>query len=101
MNLIYKLVDKFLMNDFSKTISKIVNHNSKDELTVFDVGCFQGNFSRSLQKEIKKKTKYFLFDPNPNLGIGDFQYHKLAFSNDKGSKKFYLNTFFYSLVVNQ
>jgi FkbM family methyltransferase len=94
MNLIYKLVDKFLMNDFSKTISKIVNNNSKDELTVFDVGCFQGNFSRSLQKEIKKKTKYFLFDPNPNLEIGDFQYHKLAFSNDKGSKKFYLNTFF-------
>ncbi len=94
MNLIYKLVDKFLMNDFSKTISKIVNNNSKNELTVFDVGCFQGNFSRSLQKEIKKKTKYFLFDPNPNLKIGDFQYHKLAFSNDKGIKKFYLNTFF-------
>ena len=34
MNLIYKLVDKFMMNDFSKTISKIVNNNSKDELTV-------------------------------------------------------------------
>ena len=94
MNLIYKFVDKFLMNDFSKTISKIVNNDSKKEITVFDVGCFQGNFSRSLQKEIKKKTKYFLFDPNPNLEIGDFQYHKLAFSNDKGSKKFYLNTFF-------
>ena len=59
MNLIYKLVDKFLMNDFSKTISKIVNNNSKDELTVFDVGCFQGNFSRSLQKEIKKKLNTF------------------------------------------
>ena len=25
MNLIYKLVDKFLMNDFSKTISKTLN----------------------------------------------------------------------------
>ena len=60
MNLIYKLVDKFLMNDFSKTISKIVNNNSKDELTVFDVGCFQGNFSRSLQKEIKKKLIFFI-----------------------------------------
>ncbi len=94
MNLIYKLVDKFLMNDFSKIISKIVNNNSKTELTVFDIGCFQGNFSRNLQKEIKKKTNYFLFDPNPNLIIKDFQYKKLAFSNDKGFKKFYLNTFF-------
>ena len=94
MNLIYKLVDKFLMNDFSKIISKILNDSSKIELTVFDVGCFQGNFSRSLQKEIKKKTNFFLFDPNPNLIIKDFQYKKLAFSNDKGIKKFYLNTFF-------
>ena len=29
MNLIYKFVDKFLMNDFSKIISKIVNDNHK------------------------------------------------------------------------
>jgi len=94
MNLIYKFVDKFLMNDFSKTISKIVNNNPKNEITVFDVGCFQGNFSRNLQKEIKKKTNYFLFDPNPNLIIKDFQYQELAFSNNKGTKKFYLNTFF-------
>ena len=94
MNLIYKFVDKFLMNDFSKTISKIVNNNPKNEITVFDVGCFQGNFSRNLRKEIKKKTNYFLFDPNPNLIIEDFQYQELAFSNDKGIKKFYLNTFF-------
>ncbi len=94
MNLIYKFVDKFLMNDFSKTISKIVNNNSKNEITVFDVGCFQGNFSRNLQKEMKKKTNFFLFDPNPNLIIKDFQYQKLAFSNNKGMKKFYLNTFF-------
>ena len=94
MNLIYKFVDRFLMNDFSKTISKIVNNNPKNEITVFDVGCFQGNFSRNLQKEIKKKTNYFLFDPNPNLIIEDFQYQELAFSNDKGIKKFYLNTFF-------
>ena len=94
MNLIYKFVDKFLMNDFSKIISKIVNNNPKNEITVFDVGCFQGNFSRNLQKEIKKKTNYFLFDPNPNLIIKDFQYKELAFSNNKGTKKFYLNTFF-------
>ena len=59
MDLIYKLVDKFLMNDFSKIISKILNDSSQIELTVFDVGCFQGNFSRSLQKEIKKKTNFF------------------------------------------
>lgn len=94
MNLIYKLVDKFLMNDFSKIISKILDDNSKSELVVFDIGCFQGNFSRSIKKEVKKKIRFYLFDPNPNLKIKDFQYKELAFSNNKGRKKFYLNTFF-------
>ncbi len=94
MNFIYKLVDRFLMNDFSKVISNIINNNPKKEIIVFDVGCFQGNFSRSLKKEIEKKIAFYLFDPNPNLDIADFQYKKLAFSNDKGLKKYYLNTFF-------
>ena len=94
MNLIYKLVDKFLMNDFSKIISKILDDNSKTELVVFDIGCFQGNFSRSIKKEVKKKIRFYLFDPNPNLKIKDFQYKEFAFSNNKGRKKFYLNTFF-------
>ena len=94
MNLVYKLVDKFLMNDFSKPISTIINNNLKQEIVIFDVGCFQGNFSRSLKKEIKKKAKFFLFDPNPNLEIVDFKYQKLAFSNDRKVKKYYLNNFF-------
>ena len=94
MNLIYKFVDKLLMNDFSKIIAKMINNSSKKEITLFDVGCFQGNFSRSLKKEIKKKTNFYLFDPNPNLKIQDFQYKELAFSNNKGISKYYLNTFF-------
>ena len=94
MNLIYRFVDKLLMNDFSKIISKLINDNSKKEITIFDVGCFQGNFSRSLKKEIKKKINFHLFDPNPNLKIKDFKYNELAFSNNKGIKKYYLNTFF-------
>ena len=94
MNLIYKFVDKFLMNDFSQIISKIINDNHKTEITLFDEGCFQGNFSRSLKKIIRKKINFFLFDPNPNLKIKDFKYEELAFSNDKGVKKYHLNTFF-------
>ena len=94
MNLIYKFVDKFLMNDLSKIISKIINDTSTKEVTVFDVGCFQGNFSRSLREKIIKKTTFFLFDPNPNLKIDDFKYKELAFSNNKGKKKYHLNTFF-------
>tara|TARA_B100001057_G_C22783976_1_gene924811 strand:+ start:904 stop:1596 length:693 start_codon:yes stop_codon:yes gene_type:complete len=94
MSLIYKFVDTFLMNDFTKIISEIVNKSSKEKLNIFDIGCFQGNFSRNLKERIKLKTDFFLFDANPNLSIKDFNYTKLAFSNEKGIKKFYFNTFF-------
>ena len=50
MNFIYRIVDKLLMNDFSKIISQTINKNSKKDIIVFDIGCFQGNFSRSLKK---------------------------------------------------
>ena len=88
MNLIYKLVDKFLMNDFTKIISEIANKSSKPKLNIFDIGCFQGNFSRNLKEKIKLKADFFLFDANPNLTIKDFNYTKLAFSNEKGFKNF-------------
>ena len=94
MSLIYKLVDKFLMNDFTKIISEIANKSSKQNLNIFDIGCFQGNFSRNLKEKIKLKANFYLFDANPNLSIKDFNYTKLAFSNEKGVKSFYLNTFF-------
>ena len=88
MNFIYRIVDKLLMNDFSKIISQTINKNSKKDIIVFDIGCFQGNFSRSLKKKLKKNSSFYLFDPNPNLKIRDFQYREIAFSNSKDSKKF-------------
>ena len=94
MSLIYKLVDKFLMNDFTRIISELVNKSSKQKLNIFDIGCFHGNFSRNLKEKIKLEANFFLFDANPNLSIKDFNYKKLAFSNEKGVKSFYLNTFF-------
>ena len=92
--MIYKLVDKFLMNDFTPIISEIINKQNKSDINVFDIGCFQGNFSRNLREHIKIKANFFLFDANPNLKIKDFEYTKLAFSNEKGTRDFHLNTFF-------
>lgn len=93
--MIYELVDKFLMNNLPKEVNKILlNLNKKTDLKIFDIGCFKGNFSRELKKNIKNKAHFFLFDANPNLEINDFNYEKIAFSNSKGKKFFYLNTFF-------
>ena len=93
--MIYEFVDKFLMNNLPREVGKIlINVKKKEDLKIFDVGCFQGNFSRELKKKIKKNASFFLFDANPNLKINDFNYIKIAFSNIKEKKIFYLNTFF-------
>ena len=70
--MLYNLVDKFLMNDFSKFIAEEINKGDKTDINIFDVGCFQGNFSRSLKEKLNQQAKYFLFDPNPNLALKDF-----------------------------
>ena len=52
---------KQLVDQDSKEFKTLVRQFKKSErLIIFDVGCFQGNFSRALKKEIKKKSKIFL-----------------------------------------
>jgi len=92
--MIYTLVDKFVMNDFSNLIIDNLKKENAENI-IFDVGCFQGNFSRKLKKKIKNNnTHFFLFDPNPNLKIPDFEYNKLALSNNEEVQDYYLNNFF-------
>ena len=89
----YKFVDRFLMNDFSKDIVENIKKTNK-KIIVLDVGCYLGNFSRRLLEEFDNKnipSNFILFDANPNLKIDDFSYHKIAFSNTKSEKEFFLN----------
>ena len=92
--MIYKLLDKFIMNDFTE---EIINNleNKKKNLIIFDVGCFVGNFSRNIKKKLnRKKTNFYLFDPNPSLKIPDFNYIKIAFTRKSKYQNYYLNDFF-------
>ena len=87
--ILYNLVDKFLMRDFSDELVNLLN--SKKPI-IFDVGCFVGNFSR---KKLNLKNKnFYLFDANPNLKIKDFKYNNLVFSDKIQIRNFYLNEFF-------
>ena len=75
--MIYNILDRLVMNDFSETILSYIKNNQK--CVVFDVGCFQGNFSRNLKKKMKsKKVHFYLFDANPLLKIEDFKYNNIA-----------------------
>jgi FkbM family methyltransferase len=89
--LLYNLVDKFLMRDFS---DELINKLNLKKPIIFDVGCFIGNFSRNLKKKLNLKNKnFYLFDANPNLKIKDFKYNNLVFSDKIQIRNFYLNEF--------
>ena len=91
--MIYNILDKFIMNDFSDKIVKNLDKNKNN--VIFDIGCFKGNFSRSIKNKMdSKKNKFYLFDPNPNIKIRDFNHYNLAFSNKIKKQKYHLNTFF-------
>ena len=92
--MIYDLVDKILMNNFKETISRKINNLKNNNLIIFDIGCYQGNFSRSLRKLLDKKAKFYLFDPNPSLKIRDFNIIQLAFSNKIKMQNYYINLSF-------
>lgn len=80
------------MNDFN---SEIKHRLDNENPIIFDIGCFNGNFSRKLKKDLKlKKKNFYLFDANPNLKIKEFKYFNEVFSNKIGHRKFNLNTFF-------
>lgn len=80
------------MRDFS---DELINKLNSKKPIIFDVGCFQGNFSRNLKKKLNfKNKKFYLFDANPNLKIKNFKYHNIVFSDKIEIRNFFLNEFF-------
>ena len=51
--MIYNILDKYIMNDFSEEIVKNLNNNKNN--VIFDIGCFKGNFSRTLKNKLNSK----------------------------------------------
>lgn len=89
------------MNEVEGELLSLIKNKDK---VIFDVGCNQGNFTKNLIKLDKKKnnTKYFLFDPNPNmqkflknlLEKDNINYFPLALYNTNMIKKFTINRYF-------
>jgi len=86
-------MDRYIWHDFTNDILPYINKESKSPIVVFDIGCFIGNFSRKIKKKFPDGS-FFLFDPNPNLEIDDFNHYKLALSNSVRKRIYYLNNFF-------
>ena len=101
-DLVYYIIKKLYSREIEGQILKYFNNKDK---TVFDVGCFKGDFTENFIKNEQKlgiKSNFFLFDPNPNvknylellLEKEKVQYFNLAFDNSNSNKKFYLNNWF-------
>jgi len=91
--MLYEFMDRYIWHDFANDILPYTNNKKKSPIVVFDVGCFIGNFSRKIKKKFPNGS-FFLFDPNPNLKIDDFNHYKLALSNTIKKRIYYLNNFF-------
>jgi hypothetical protein len=83
----YKQFEKITQNDFTNHLSKFIKDKN---INVFDVGCYKGTFVKNIIKNLKnKKINFFLFDPNPNLVINNYQINKVGISNRNGKEFFF------------
>jgi FkbM family methyltransferase len=101
--LIYYLANYTLQHSFEKEILKLVKNEKK--LTIFDVGCYRGVFTKTILNSIKtKKYKFYLFDINKKvknyirylLKLKNIFYHEIALSSKNGKANYNYNTFFES-----
>ena len=95
--MLYELIDKFLMPDFTDKISSYVKKNKQQ--IVFDVGCYKGTFTSKLQKKIQN-AKFYLFDPSPISKITNFNcfpfrvsYFPIALGSSKRVVNYNFNNF--------
>jgi len=81
--------------------NKIINFLEKEKkLTVFDVGCYKGVFTKKIQELVgKKKIKFYLFDVNKNvkkyisnlLKLKNVHYNEIALHNKNGKAVYHYN----------
>lgn len=90
-NFLYLFFNRFFQNDFNKII--VDNIITKKSINIFDVGSYIGEFSLNLNKIISNNKKFYLFDPNPNLKIKNFNFFNIALDKNNSKKKFYFNEF--------
>ena len=113
--LIYKFLDTFISKHNEKKITDLLLKQKKflkikdnKPIVIFDVGCFRGDWTKSMLRILNKNTSnkllFHLFDVNPKSTIylknllknTNIKFNYLALNEEKGEKEFYFNNFFES-----
>ena len=100
--MLYQIYDFIFSNKSEKELSKIIKRKSVgNNLIIFDIGCFIGNFSKKIKTYLKDyNIDFYLFDPNIEIKkkldslMFKFNFFNIAFDNEEKIKKLYLNTAF-------
>ena len=91
----------FIEHGLEGEIIKVLKKEKK--LTVFDVGCYRGVFSKKVLELVgKKKIKFYLFDVNKNvkkyisnlLKLKNVHYNEIALHNKNGKAVYHYNSSF-------
>ena len=91
---IMSLIEHGLEDDILKVLKK------EKKLTVFDVGCYRGVFTKKILKFVgKKKIKFYLFDVNKNvkkyianlLKLKNVNFSEIALHNRNGKAVYHYN----------
>ena len=88
----------FIEHGLESEITKFLKKEKK--LTIFDVGCYRGVFTKKILELVgKKKNKFYLFDINKNvkkyltklLKLKNVHYNEIALHNKNGKAIYHYN----------
>jgi len=88
----------FIEHGLESEITKLLKKEKK--LTIFDVGCYRGVFTKKILELVgKKKNKFYLFDINKNvkkyltklLKLKNVHYNEIALHNKNGKAIYHYN----------
>ena len=91
----------FIEHGLESEITKFLKKEKK--LTIFDVGCYRGVFTKKILELVgKKKNKFYLFDINKNvkkyltklLKLKNVHYNEIALHNKNGKAIYHYNSSF-------
>lgn len=91
-NLGLSLVRNSSRSDLPSLIRRLQNHGIEINV-VYDIGAYKGLWTSALSKQLKKKTRFFMFEPNEEhnaslSGVG-FPFFNVLLSDKSQAKQFF------------
>ena len=99
IKLLYSFYNLIFSNDIESFSAKLIQNlkKKKNKITVIDIGCYVGNFSKKINQNLNNKNVFFyMIDPNKNIlkDLNKLKIKKKFFSYAIDSESNYKTLFF-------